>query len=338
MTDQTPIARSRSLLAILTQHAADFAAEVLGLPTPDRPTRLLEQRKAWAVTAITEELDEFRHAESLEDEVDALVDLSYFALGRINEMGISPRAVFEEVHIRNMGKERGELSKRPGAMGYDAVKPDGWTGPDYSKLLLASRDQVLRASAASGSGLPRVLVLGHARHGKDTVCERLRDVHGFRFTSSSAFCAERVIAPALDRLASRHLAAGGRADEFPYPGPYVSLKDMYADRVNHRAFWFDTIAAYCSADGARLAREIFADNDIYCGMRNMAEFCAARDAGVFDVVVWVDASARMPREGADSCSVTIDLADIIVDNNRGLEDLNANVDALAALLKTRKVQ
>lgn len=322
----------------MTEKAAEFASNVIGLPVPAQPARLSSQRKAWASTALQEELNEFSAADTLEDEVDALVDLAYFAVGRIHEMGLSPRAMFEEVHAANMRKRRGELTKRPGAQGYDAVKPDGWTGPDYSELLTVGRDQVLAASAARRSALPRVLVLGYARHGKDTVCERLRDVHGFRFTSSSAFCAERVVAPALDRLAARHLAADGRRNEFPYPGPYMTLEEMFQDRTKHRAFWFDAIAAYNRPDGSRLAREIFAENDVYCGLRNLEEFEAAKEAGAFDVVVWVDASRRLPGEDESSCTVHYGLADVIVDNNGPREDLDAAVDALAALLKTREVR
>lgn len=33
----------------------------------------------------------------------------------------------------------------------------------------------------------KLLVIGYGRHGKDTVCEILRDQHGYSFTSSSSF-------------------------------------------------------------------------------------------------------------------------------------------------------
>jgi hypothetical protein len=31
---------------------------------------------------------------------------------------------------------------------------------------------------------PKLLVIGHGRHGKDTVCEMLRDHYGYTFESS----------------------------------------------------------------------------------------------------------------------------------------------------------
>jgi len=41
--------------------------------------------------------------------------------------------------------------------------------------------------------LPKLLVIGHGRHGKDTVCEILRDKYGFSFESSSQFCSKLFI-------------------------------------------------------------------------------------------------------------------------------------------------
>lgn len=161
---------------------------------------------------------------------------------------------------------------------------------------------------------PKLLVLGHARHGKDTVCEILRDQYGFKFMSSSLFCAEKVVYPILA----------------PKYG-YATLGDCYEDRVNHRGEWFNLIYAHNKDDPARLGREIFAEYDIYCGLRNIAEYEYQDAEGVFDVCVWVDASERMPPESKDSCTVHQGLADVIIDNNRSLEYLRTQV---AAFVKT----
>jgi hypothetical protein len=40
---------------------------------------------------------------------------------------------------------------------------------------------------------PRLLILGYARHGKDTVAEMLHRKHGFRFISSSEFVGREII-------------------------------------------------------------------------------------------------------------------------------------------------
>lgn len=49
-------------------------------------------------------------------------------------------------------------------------------------------------------GFPlRMMVVGHGRHGKDTVAEILRDQFGATFVSSSWFMAERVVFPRFCR-------------------------------------------------------------------------------------------------------------------------------------------
>lgn len=141
-----------SVLAACAQDVETFNRQVIGLPEQVFQRRLNPERKAWTLRAIDEERTEFANAETLEEEADALVDLIYFAAGRLVEMNLPVRACFTEVHRANMGKRRGELSKRPGSQGYDAVKPEGWTPPDYSELLLALTRDDFSILAALRSG------------------------------------------------------------------------------------------------------------------------------------------------------------------------------------------
>lgn len=163
----------------------------------------------------------------------------------------------------------------------------------------------------------RILVLGYARHGKDTVAEILRDKHGFTFQSSSMFAAENVVRPAL--------AAAGIT--------YATLEECYADRVNHRAFWYDSIAAFNEPDPAGLARAILATADVYVGMRSAREYRAAR--GLFDAIVWVDATARgLPAEDPSSMSITYNASAMYrIDNSRGLRELEATVGRFVRFLE-----
>ena len=39
----------------------------------------------------------------------------------------------------------------------------------------------------------KLLIIGHGRHGKDTVCEMLRDKMDYKFESSSHFCCKHFI-------------------------------------------------------------------------------------------------------------------------------------------------
>jgi hypothetical protein len=85
---------------------------------------------------------------------------------------------------------------------------------------------------------------------------------------------------------------------------------------------------YCRDDYARLGREIFAENEIYCGLRNKAEFHAMRNTGVFDYAVWVDRSDHLPAEDKSSMSLEIWMADFVIDNNGTLADLQRNTREL----------
>lgn len=161
----------------------------------------------------------------------------------------------------------------------------------------------------------KLLVIGYGRHGKDTVCEMLRDNYGYSFESSSRFCSKLFI---YDQLKEKY--------------GYASDEECYADRHNHRAEWYDAICAYNVPDASRLGREIFQNNDIYCGLRNKREFHAMKNTGVFDYAIWVDRSDHLPPESKDSMSLEQWMADFTVDNNGSLEELRFNVDQLMSYL------
>jgi hypothetical protein len=156
----------------------------------------------------------------------------------------------------------------------------------------------------------KLLILGHARHGKDTAAEYLRDVHGVSFQSSSYFLAANVVRPAL---AGRGMF-------------YDSLDECYADRVNHRALWREIIGEFNGEDPARLAKAILEVSDCYVGMRTQREYWASRP--LFDAILWIDASGRgIPPEGSDSMDITFDPAWMIrIDNGGPVEAMRRQLD------------
>lgn len=331
-----------------------FHREITGMLIPDREVMLTGVRLSKGLDFLNEELREFVDASTVEDQADALIDLIYVAYGRLLEMGIRPGPAFRLVHNANMKKVSG--ANKRGAQ-FEAAKPEGWRPPDWDWLFGQEFDergkfvglrvseeyaeeQLLRAEGInphdnSCSPKVKILLLGHGRHGKDTVAEILRDTRGYRFTSSSFFCAEKIMMPAFAQVREQFMSqtAERRSAWKDIPPAYSSADECFADRANHRAFWFKKIADYCYPDAASLAREIFAENDIYVGIRSAREFHAARNAGVFDIAVWVDALGRLPPEDASSITVQPWMADFIIDNNGSLEDLKFNVGQLMGTIE-----
>lgn len=169
-----------------------------------------------------------------------------------------------------------------------------------------------------------IYIVGHGRHGKDTVAEILRDNYGFTFTASSWFMADKVVFPKIKNKYG-----------------YTTVEQCFDDRHNHRGEWFDLIDK-ANPNGTELSEAIFKQNDIYVGIRNKRELDAVRSDSRFDpLVIWVDGSKRLEPEPSDSMSITINDADYVVDNNGTVDDLidevNEFVDQLSWLGGTVKM-
>jgi dephospho-CoA kinase len=170
--------------------------------------------------------------------------------------------------------------------------------------------------------LPKLLILGHGRHGKDTFAEILRDNFGLKFVSSSQAAADIFI---YDEL----------KDKYGYETP----EECYEDRSNHRPEWYQLICDYNKEDRTKLAQGILDMADCYVGMRDRDEIEACMSNGLFDLIIWVDASERLPLESADSFNIDKSCADIIIENNTTLEDFTEKVLRIGRILEnnTEKV-
>ena len=165
----------------------------------------------------------------------------------------------------------------------------------------------------------KLLVIGHGRHGKDTVSELIRDIYDLSFESSSKFCSKHFI---FDELKEKY--------------KYETEEECYADRHNHRELWYNMICEYNVEDPAKLGREIFMHHNIYCGLRNKKEFHAMKNTGVFDYSIWVDRSDHLPEEDKRSMSLEQWMADYTIDNNGSLADLKSNTIRLMDYLYVLK--
>jgi dephospho-CoA kinase len=162
----------------------------------------------------------------------------------------------------------------------------------------------------------KLLIISHKRWGKDTMAEFLRNEIGLKFISSSQAAADIFI---YDKLKNKY--------------GYKTSEECFEDRVNHRAEWYDLICEYNKEDKTKLAKGILELANCYVGMRDRNEIDECIKQGLFDLIVWVDASERLPEEDKDSFNIDKSCADIIIDNNGDLESFKKRVIRFGKCLK-----
>lgn len=154
-----------------------------------------------------------------------------------------------------------------------------------------------------------ILVLGHSRHGKDTVAEILSHFTGLTFNSSS-LVALNAIYPVISEVR-------GIKDKI----------ELFHDRHNCRKLWKECINLLNYTDKSSLTREILANSDIYVGMRSNDEFEASRH--LFKHIVWVDARNRMMSSDPTMLIEYDPYSMHLIDNNRDLRALRNQVKKFA---------
>ena len=163
--------------------------------------------------------------------------------------------------------------------------------------------------------IPKLLILGNARHGKDTFAEILRDRFGLKFISSSQAAADIFI---YDELKEKY--------------GYKTSEECFEDRMNHRQEWYEMICDYNKDNRARLAKGILENADCYVGMRDRDEIDECMSQGLFDLIIWVDASDRLDLEDSGSFNIDISCADMVIYNNGTLEEFESKVKRIGKVL------
>lgn len=116
----------------------EFNKEIIGTEQPNEPQVLNRERLLFALTAMYEELHEFTVANNqnnVAESLDAMIDLIYFALGRVYELGVTKEQFekcWDTVQLKNMAKKRGTKNR---GTEQDACKPDGWVAPNLGDVL-----------------------------------------------------------------------------------------------------------------------------------------------------------------------------------------------------------
>ena len=98
-------------------------------PLADTPTLLTPERVAKRNKWMAEEIRELAESTTVTEQADAMIDLIYFALGTLVEMGVRPQERFDIVHRANMSKLGEDGRPLFGADG-KVVKPEGWVDPE----------------------------------------------------------------------------------------------------------------------------------------------------------------------------------------------------------------
>jgi hypothetical protein len=154
----------------------------------------------------------------------------------------------------------------------------------------------------------KFLVISHKRWGKDTFAEILKEEFGLRYESSSQAASNIFL---YDLLKEKY--------------NYKTKEECFNDRFNHRPEWFSAISEYNKDDKAKLAKEILKNSQFYIGMRDRKEIDECLNQNLFDLIIWIDASERLPEEDLDSFNIDKSYADIIIDNNGSYNDFKKKV-------------
>ena len=157
-------------------------------------------------------------------------------------------------------------------------------------------------------------IIGAARWGKDSMAEIWKEEFGIKFKSSSQAASEIFIYDTLKK-------------KYNYKNP----KECFEDRMNRRKEWYDLICEYNYNDKSRLAKEILKKADIYVGMRDSEEIKECIKQNLFHLIIWVDASERLPLEDSSSFNISKSDADIIVSNNDDYQTFKEKVIRLGKI-------
>lgn len=138
--------------------------KAFGHPVADQPQPMLPSRALKRVKWMHEEIDEFLHStleskdtvDTITGQADAMIDLIYFALGTLVEMGVKPEELFNIVQRANMAKLHADGKAHYNADG-KVVKPAGWQPPEpqlRAEIVVQMADAELEEDLRKGRSQP----------------------------------------------------------------------------------------------------------------------------------------------------------------------------------------
>lgn len=155
---------------------------------------------------------------------------------------------------------------------------------------------------------PKLLIVGYGRHGKDHAAEALSVITHLRYGGSTSWAA-------LPDM-SAHLGVH----------PQIAWERRHLP--GNRKIWYDHCNELRSKDPLTLVRRVLACADIVCGIRDKVELQACRESGIFEKIIWVDASLRRP-EVDSTVTFHREDCDLVVYNNLDKRAFNFELYRLA---------
>lgn len=163
-----------------------------------------------------------------------------------------------------------------------------------------------------------IVVTGYGECGKDTFCTFLEQSFGLSWVSSSRYAFDEFLfAKMVNEPLFAHIT---KMWQNPSDALRAALYEARREKQGYRDWYAEQIIAYNTPDPSRLGRGIFANYDIYNGIRNANELNALKQIGLVDLVIWID-RPLVPIEPVSSMTVHPSDATIIVNNNGTLVDL-----------------
>ena len=117
--------------------------EKFGHPVAERPVMIDKRRALSRAKWMQEEVAEFLIADDIYEQADAMIDLMYFALGTMVEMGLEADELFAIVQQANMAKLWPDGKPHYNPKDGKVMKPEGWEDP--APKIKAYIDSVIEA-------------------------------------------------------------------------------------------------------------------------------------------------------------------------------------------------
>jgi len=164
-------------------------------------------------------------------------------------------------------------------------------------------------------------VIGHGRHGKDTVAEYISELWpGFTYAYGTSWYAKDIV---CDKFfaGSPDLRAAYNTEIF------------WQDRHAHRKFWFDTIRDYNATDnGVALYKDCLREQNILTGIRKASELYELKKQGIVDCTLWVERDG-WPLEAIETMELDKCDADFTIENDGTLVSLREKISRMSRIFQ-----